>query len=180
VRCELLHDKSNVHITVVQMPAVNTPQFSWVLSRMPNHPQPVPPIYQPEMAAKGVVFAADNPERKQYWVGGSTAATIVAQKFVPPLLDLYLARTGYKSQQTSQRIGTDRPSNLWQPVDGEGGHDHGAHGVFDDKARTDSPEMWVSHHARSFLFATAAAAAVTLSRTAVAKATGVRGWLRRS
>jgi len=180
VRCELLHDKSNVHITVVQMPAVNTPQFSWVLSRMPNHPQPVPPIYQPEVAAKGVVFAADNPERKQYWVGGSTAATIVAQKFVAPLLDLYLARTGYKSQQTSQRIGTDRPNNLWQPVDGEGGHDHGAHGAFDDKAHRDSPEMWVSHHARSFLFATAAAAGVTMSRTAVAKATGVRGWLRRS
>ncbi len=94
IRTELLHDKSHVHITVAQMPAVNTPQFSWVLSRLPNHPQPVPPIYQPEVAARGVVFAADHPKRKQYWVGAGAAYTIFGQKFVPALLDYYLARTG--------------------------------------------------------------------------------------
>ena len=98
IRTELLHDKSNVHITVVQMPAVNTPQFSWVLSRLPNHPQPVPPIYQPEVAARGVVFAADHPWRKQYWVGASTVGTIFVNKFAAPLLDRYLARTSHAPQ----------------------------------------------------------------------------------
>ena len=100
VRTELLHDHSNVRITIAQMPAVNTPQFSWVRSRLPRHPQPVPPIYEPEVAAQGVVFAADHPEHKEYWVGASTAGTIFAQKFAAPLLDRYLARTGYDSQQT--------------------------------------------------------------------------------
>ena len=100
LRCELLHEGSGVHITVVQMPAVNTPQFSWVRSRLPRHPQPVPPIYQPEVAARGVLYAADHPQRRQYWVGASTAATVAANKFVPALLDRYLARTGYDSQQT--------------------------------------------------------------------------------
>ncbi len=149
VRTELIHEGSNVRVTVVQMPAVNTPQFSWVLSRLPNHPQPVPPIYQSEVAARGVAYAADHPNRKQYWVGGSTAATIVANKFAAPLLDRYLARTGFKSQQTDEPVGPDRPHNLWEPVDGEGGVDHGAHGQFDDRAHRSSPEMWISHHART-------------------------------
>ena len=149
LRTELMHEKSNVHITVVQMPAVNTPQFSWVLSRLRNHPQPVPPIYQPEVAARGVAFAADHPGRKQYWVGASTAATILANKFAAPLLDRYLARTGFGSQQTDEAVEPDRPDNLWEPVDGQGGHDHGSHGEFDDKAHHSSPELWVSHHARA-------------------------------
>jgi len=149
LRTELMHEGSNVHVTVVQMPAVNTPQFSWVLSRLPNHPQPVPPIYQPEVAAAGVAYAADHPRRTQYWVGGSTAATILANKFAAPLLDRYLARTGFKSQQTDQKAGPDRPHNLWEPLDGEGGHDHGSHGVFDNKSHHTSPELWVSHHART-------------------------------
>jgi NAD(P)-dependent dehydrogenase (short-subunit alcohol dehydrogenase family) len=149
LRTELMHEKSNVHITVVQMPAVNTPQFSWVLSRLPNHPQPVPPIYQPEVAGRGVAFAADHPGRKQYWVGASTAATILANKFAAPLLDRYLARTGFGSQQTDEAVEPDRPDNLWEPVDGQGGHDHGSHGEFDDKAHHSSPELWVSHHARA-------------------------------
>ena len=117
VRCELLHDGSRVRITIVQMPAVNTPQFSWVLSRLPRRPQPVPPIYQPEVAAQGVVFAADHPERKEHWVGASTVGTIVAQKFAAPLLDRYLARTGYDSQQTKEPADPGQPTNLWQPVD---------------------------------------------------------------
>ena len=141
VRCELLHDGSNVRITVVQMPAVNTPQFSWVLSRLPRKPQPVPPIYQPEVAAEGVVFAAEHPQRKEYWVGGSTAATILAQKFAAPLLDRYLGRTGYKSQQTGERAQAGRPANLWQPADQPPGTDQGAHGDFDDRARDHSGHL---------------------------------------
>src|SRR5436309_2152671 len=87
LRCELLHEKSGVHVTMVQMPAVNTPQFSWVLSRLPNHPQPVPPIYQPEFAARAVVFAADHPRRREYWVASSTMATLAANAIAPGLLD---------------------------------------------------------------------------------------------
>ncbi|MGA9920001.1 MAG: SDR family oxidoreductase [Candidatus Dormiibacterota bacterium] len=148
VRTELLHNHSPIRITVVQMPALNTPQFSWVLSRLPNHPQPVPPIYQPEVAARGVLYAADHPQRKQYWVGASTAGTILANKFAAPLLDRYLARTGFQSQQTDQKVGPDRAHNLWEPADGEDGHDYGSHGVFDDQARSSSLELWISHHAR--------------------------------
>src|SRR5947209_5924004 len=146
VRCELLHEGSNVKITLVQMPAVNTPQFSWVRSRLPNHPQPVPPIYQPEVAARGVVYAADNPRRKQYWVGASTAATILANRAAPALLDRYLARTGYGSQQTSEPADPDRPDNLLQPVDGVGGHDFGPHGEFDDRSHDQSSQAWLSRH----------------------------------
>ena len=148
LRCELLHENSGVHVTVVQMPAVNTPQFSWVRSRLPKDPQPVPPIYQPEVAARGVVFAADHPRRRQYWVGGSTAATIVANRLAPALLDRYLARTGYGSQQTAQPAGPGRPDNLVQPVDGTHGHDHGSRGAFDGKSHQRSPQLWVSQHAR--------------------------------
>jgi NAD(P)-dependent dehydrogenase (short-subunit alcohol dehydrogenase family) len=141
VRCELLHDGSKVRVTIVQMPAVNTPQFSWVLSRLPRNPQPVPPIYQPEVAAEGIVFAAEHPERKEYWVGGSTVATILAQKLSPPLLDRYLARTGYDSQQTGDRPAPGRRSNLWQPVDGPPGSDEGAHGTFDNRSRAHSGHL---------------------------------------
>jgi NAD(P)-dependent dehydrogenase (short-subunit alcohol dehydrogenase family) len=135
VRTELLHDHSHVYITVVQMPAVNTPQFSWVLSRLPRQAQPVPPIYQPEVAAEAVVFAAEHPGRKEYWAGGSTAATIFAQKFAASVLDRYLGRTGYNSQQTDQPEVPGRPGNLWEPLDEAPGTDHGAHGAFNDRAR---------------------------------------------
>ena len=144
VRCELLHEGSKVRITVVQMPAVNTPQFSWVLSRLPRHPQPVPPIYQPEVAAQGVVFAADHADRKEHWVGASTAGTIMAQKFAAPVLDRYLARTGFDSQQTGERVGPGRPNNLWQPVDQPPGSDEGAHGVFDNRAHARSVQQTVT------------------------------------
>src|SRR5882757_7303074 len=116
VRCELLHDRSNVHVTMVQMPAVNTPQFGWVLSRLPRQAQPVPPIYQPEVAARAVVYAAEHPRRKQYYVGASTVGTILGNKVAAGLLDRYLARTGYDSQQTGTRTAADRPHNLWEPL----------------------------------------------------------------
>jgi NAD(P)-dependent dehydrogenase (short-subunit alcohol dehydrogenase family) len=149
LRCELRHEKSGVHVTVVQMPAVNTPQFSWVRSRLPRHPQPVPPIYQPEVAARGVLYAADHPQRKEYWVGASTAATLLANRLAPAVLDRYLARTGYGSQQTSQAVEPGRPDDLFQPVDGTGGTDHGARGIFDDKSHDRSPQMWLAQHARA-------------------------------
>jgi NAD(P)-dependent dehydrogenase (short-subunit alcohol dehydrogenase family) len=165
VRTELMHDHSNVHITVVQMPAVNTPQFSWVLSRLPKHPQPVPPIYQPEVAARAVLFAAEHPRRKQYWAGASTAATILGQKLAPALLDRYLARTGYSSQQTNESVSPNRPNNLWEPLDTEPGDDHGAHGAFDKRSYRRSPQLWVSQHARSASVAAAATVAAVLTRS---------------
>jgi NAD(P)-dependent dehydrogenase (short-subunit alcohol dehydrogenase family) len=149
LRCELRHEKSGVHVTVVQMPAVNTPQFSWVRSRLPRHPQPVPPIYQPEVAARGVLYAADHPQRKEYWVGASTTATLLANRLAPAVLDRYLARTGYSAQQTSQSIEPGRPDDLFQPVDGTGGTDHGARGIFDDKSHDRSPQLWLAQHART-------------------------------
>jgi NAD(P)-dependent dehydrogenase (short-subunit alcohol dehydrogenase family) len=147
LRCELLHDRSNVAVTMVQMPAVNTPQFDWVLSRLPKHAQPVPPIYQPEVAADAVLFAADHPRRREYWVGESTMATLAANALFPGLLDRYLARSGFKSQQTD-----DPPqdpgarTNLWAPADDMSGHDYGSHGSFDRKAWHRSPQVWASQH----------------------------------
>jgi NAD(P)-dependent dehydrogenase (short-subunit alcohol dehydrogenase family) len=141
VRAELYHDKSAVHLTMVQLPALNTPQFEWVLSRLPRQPQPVPPIYQPEVAARAIVWAATH-RRRQSWVGSSTVATVVANKLVPGLLDRYLGATGYQSQQTDQPRDSERPANLWAPVPG----DHGAHGPFDDRAHARSAQLWASAH----------------------------------
>jgi NAD(P)-dependent dehydrogenase (short-subunit alcohol dehydrogenase family) len=172
LRCELLHEGSGVHVTIAQMPAVNTPQFSWVRSRLPRHPQPVPPIYQPEVAARGVVFAADHPRRRQYWVGASTAATVMANKFVPALLDRYLARTGYDSQQTSQNVGDHRPDNLQEALDGPGGRDYGAHGIFDSRSHDRSPQVWLDEHP----LALASLAAGTVIATGVLL--GRRAWHR--
>jgi NAD(P)-dependent dehydrogenase (short-subunit alcohol dehydrogenase family) len=146
VRTELLHDKSDVHITMVQLPAVNTPQFDWVLSRLPHRPQPVPPIYQPEVAARAIVYAGDHPQRREYWVGAPTVATLIGDKFAGGLLDRYLGRTGFSSQQTPEPEPADAPANLWEPVDGPDGHDHGAHGRFDDRATSRSPQLWASRH----------------------------------
>jgi NAD(P)-dependent dehydrogenase (short-subunit alcohol dehydrogenase family) len=149
LRCELRHEKSGVHVTVVQMPAVNTPQFSWVRSRLPRRPQPVPPIYQPEVAARGVLYAADNPQRKEYWVGASTTATLLANRLAPAVLDRYLARTGYGSQQTPQAVEPGRPDDLFRPVDGTDGTDHGARGIFDERSHDRSPQLWLAQHARA-------------------------------
>lgn len=142
LRCELLHDDSNVHVTVVHMPAVNTPQFSWVRSRLPQRSQPVPPIFQPEVAADAVHFASCH-RRREVWVGRSSIGSILAQKIVPGLLDRYLARNGFESQQTAQRRDPERPDNLYQAVDDRGG-DFGAHGAFDDRAYSESPLLAVS------------------------------------
>jgi NAD(P)-dependent dehydrogenase (short-subunit alcohol dehydrogenase family) len=155
LRCELLHEGSQIQVTLVQMPAVNTPQFSWVRTRLPRHPQPVPPIYEPEVAASAVVYAADHPARKQYWVGGSTAATLLANRVAPALLDRYLARTGYDSQQTSAPVGSDRPDNLFKPADGPDGRDFGARGEFTGRSHDRSFQLWMSHHIPAVMAASA-------------------------
>jgi short-subunit dehydrogenase len=155
LRAELFHERSGVKVTMVQMPALNTPQFDVVKSRLPNRAQPVPPIYQPEVAARAIVHAADHPERREYWVGATTAATIVANSVVPGLLDRYLGRTGFKSQQTDKPEDPSRPFNLWEPVPG----DHGAHGHFDDKAHPRSLQWWATTHRGLVALAGAATAA---------------------
>jgi NAD(P)-dependent dehydrogenase (short-subunit alcohol dehydrogenase family) len=146
LRCELLHERSGVRVTMVQLPAVNTPQFDWVKSRLRHKAQPVPPIYQPEVVARAIAYAADHPHRREYWVGGSTVGTLIANAVAPGLLDRYLARTGFKSQQDKPDRDPGQPANLWQPADGPGAPDRGAHGRFDDRATQRSPQMWASHH----------------------------------
>jgi NAD(P)-dependent dehydrogenase (short-subunit alcohol dehydrogenase family) len=157
LRCELLHDRSAVRITTVHMPALNTPQFGWVRSRLPRHPQPVPPIYQPEVAARAIVWAADHP-RREMWVGYPTVGAIVANYFVPGLLDRYLARTNFDAQQTDKPVSPDRPDNLCDPVPG----DQAAHGIFDAKAKARSLQSEVSMH-RRLAGAASAAALVAVS-----------------
>ena len=137
LRCELIHDKSKVHLTMVQMPALNTTQFSWVKSRLKHKAQPVPPIFQPEVGAKAIYFAAHH-RRREIYVGGPTVEAIVGNKIAPGVLDHYLGRTGYDSQQTSEPENPFRPNNLWTPVPG----DHGSHGTFDDRAHGGSMELW--------------------------------------
>ncbi len=167
LRTELLHEGSGVRTTMVQMPAVNTPQFRWVRSRLSREAQPVPPIYQPEVAARAVVYASDHPQRREYWVGGSTVLTLLGNRVAPAILDRYLARTGFDSQQTDEPLDTSRPDNLWEPVDGGEGPDHGPHGVFDDRAHDRSGQMWLSRH-RYPVGITAGAALLGAGATAAA------------
>lgn len=141
LRTELLHRGSNVRLTMVQMPALNTPQFGWSKSRFDRHPQPVPPIYQPEVAAEAILHAAKS-DRRELWVGGQAAVTTFLNKLAPGVGDRYLAKTGYDSQFTDRPVDPDRRNNLWEPVPG----DHGAHGIFDDEARDDGAELWAAEH----------------------------------
>jgi NAD(P)-dependent dehydrogenase (short-subunit alcohol dehydrogenase family) len=141
VRTELLHDGSNVHITMVQLPAINTPQFNISKTTLPKHPQPVPPIYQPEVPARAIYWAAHQ-RRREVWVGLSSVIVISGNKLLPGLGDRYLARTGYDSQQTNQPVDENRPNNLYEPVPG----DHGAHGDFDEESNEESPQLWATEH----------------------------------
>ncbi|WP_225833573.1 SDR family oxidoreductase [Streptomyces sp. NK08204] len=159
LRCELRHDGSGVRVTTAHLPGLNTPQFSWVLARLPRHPRPVAPVYQPEVAAEGILYAADHPERREYWIGGSTVATLLGQRFAAGLLERYLARTGYDSQQMDQPLDPSRPANLWKPVDDTDGADHGPHGIFDQEAHSRSLQLWASRHRRALALGAAAAGA---------------------
>lgn len=156
LRTELLHDQSQVRTTIVQMPALNTPQFGWVKSRLRHKAQPVPPIFQPEVAARAIYYAAHHPERREYFAGWSTVKAIVGNKLVPSYADRYLARHGYDAQQYDGPEDPNRPNNLWRPVPG----DHGAHGAFDDRARSFSLELWAETH-RKWLAAIAATGLIT-------------------
>lgn len=141
LRSELLHDGSRIRLTMVQLCAFNTPQFDWARSHIRRQPQPVPPIFQPEVAAHAILKAAEHP-RREIWVGFPTVKAIVAQKLAPALLDRILARRGYDGQITNQPEPADRPDNLFAPVAG----DHGAHGRFDSRARQHSWQLWASEH----------------------------------
>ena len=139
LRCELIHDHSKVRITMVQMPALNTPQFGWVKSRLRHKAQPVPPIFQPEVGARAIYWAAHH-SRREIYAGWPTVEAIIANKVAPGWLDRYLGNTGFNSQQTSEPEDPERPDNLWNPVKG----DHGAHGAFDRRAHESSWELKAS------------------------------------
>lgn len=141
LRCELIHNNSGIKVTEVHMPALNTPQFSWVLNRLPRKPQPVPPIFQPEVGARAVYYAAHHP-RREFYVGRSAVMAIVGNKVAPEILDRYLAETGYDAQQYDGLDDPNRPNNLWGPLPG----DHGAHGDFDERATEHSPQLWLDTH----------------------------------
>jgi NAD(P)-dependent dehydrogenase (short-subunit alcohol dehydrogenase family) len=144
LRCELIHDCSHVRVTAVHLPAVNTPQFDWVRSRLPRRAQPVPPIFEPEVIARAILFSAKHP-RRELFVGLPTILAVWGQKFIPRVLDWYLGRTGYDGQQTDEPEG-NRPDNLDQPLDQA--VDHGAHGRFDDRAHKWSPALELTIHRR--------------------------------
>jgi NAD(P)-dependent dehydrogenase (short-subunit alcohol dehydrogenase family) len=141
LRAELIHDRSRVSITSVHLPAINTPQFGWVKSRLPRRAQPVPPIYQPEVAADAIYWAAHS-QRRELWVGLPVVKAILGDRLAPGLLDRYLASVGYDSQQTTEPENPERRHNLWAPLPG----DHGAHGRFDARASGWSPQLWVAMH----------------------------------
>jgi NAD(P)-dependent dehydrogenase (short-subunit alcohol dehydrogenase family) len=141
LRCELLHYGSNISLTMVQMPALNTPQFRWVKSRLPHKAQPVPPIYSPEVAARAVLYASHH-RRREIWVGLPTLKAILANKMFPGLLDHYLARNGFSSQQYDGPEDPNRPHNLWEPVESA----HSTHGDFTARERPFSPQLWTNLH----------------------------------
>jgi len=165
VTSELIHAKSNVAISTVDMPALNTIQFNWVRSRLPHHPKPVAPIYQPEVGARAVADVADRPRRRN-WIGEPTVKTVLGNRFAAGFLDTFLAKAAYSGQQAPEKSEPMLPDNLYEPVAG----DHGAHGIFDDQARTTSPQIWYTRH-RGLSYA-AAAGGVAASVATVATLLG--------
>jgi short-subunit dehydrogenase len=167
LRVELRADKSQVRVTMVQLPGVNTTQFNWCRSKMPDHPQPVPPIYQPEIPAEAVYWAAHH-RRRELWVGYSAVQAIVGGSLAPSFADWYLARTGIKGQQISGHpVDADRPDNLFEPQPQLAA----THGIFDDKAKSRSPELWTATH-RRMLGAVAAGGALVGAGVAAALRSG--------
>jgi short-subunit dehydrogenase len=157
LRAELEHDRSKVRVTMVQLPALNTPQFTWSRAKLPRQPQPVPPIFQPEVAAEAVVWAARHP-RREIMVGWPTIRTIVGNSVAPGLVDRFLARNGYEAQLTDEPIDPGRPDNLFEPLPGT----QAAHGPFDERARPRSLQLWARTH-RGLLGSLAAASTVALA-----------------
>jgi NAD(P)-dependent dehydrogenase (short-subunit alcohol dehydrogenase family) len=155
LRSELIHDGSQIHLTMVQMPGLNTPQFEWGKSRMPRRSRPVPPVYQPEVAAEAIVWSAHH-RRRELWVAPSTVEAILVNRIAPGFADWYAARTAYSGQQTDEPADPSRSDNLWEPVDRV--VDFGTHGPFDDEARGRSLNLWANLH-RGWLALSAAAIA---------------------
>jgi NAD(P)-dependent dehydrogenase (short-subunit alcohol dehydrogenase family) len=167
LRTELMHEKRNVRVVSVHLPGLNTTQFGFVRLRMPRRPRPVPPVYQPEVAAEAIVWAAQHPRRRELWVGASTVLTIVGNRLAPWLADRYLARTGYDSQQTDEPAGPERERTDYvdRPLPG----DHGSHGPFDDEAKARSPQLWLAEHRRALTAAGAAGAAAAAGAAVIAR-----------
>ena len=160
LRCELLHDGSNVRVTMVQLPALNTPQFDWLRNRLPHRAQPVPPVFQPELAGRAIRYAALHP-RRELLVGGSTVLAVLADKIAPGLADLYLAWSGYRAQQGDEPEDRDRPDNLFTPTHGG----YATHGRFDDQASESSTQFWLNTHRPQLVWGIAAAAGLLLIAT---------------
>ncbi|MGA9633934.1 MAG: SDR family oxidoreductase, partial [Solirubrobacterales bacterium] len=156
VRTELIHEGSEVDISIVELPGLNTPQFDHCRTRLPKQPQPVPPIYEPEVAAEGIAWIAQNDERELY-VGAPTWKTILGNKVAPGIVDLYLAKTAYSGQQADEPVNGDRPDNLFEPVE----RDEGAHGPFDGRSRSRSPLLWMAKNRRKLGAVTLAGAGIT-------------------
>jgi short-subunit dehydrogenase len=161
LRSELLHDRVNVHLTMVHLPAVNTPQFDWALNKMGERPQPVPPIFQPEVPARAVYFAATH-RRREIWLGFPTVKAILANRIAPGLIDRYLAKSGYTGQLTHQPVPQPEPVNLFRSVDGP----YGAHGRFDAKARETSWAFFASRHRETLAMSLVAVIGIGLARLA--------------
>jgi NAD(P)-dependent dehydrogenase (short-subunit alcohol dehydrogenase family) len=165
LRCELLHQSSGVRVTMVQLPALNTPQFELVRARVSHHPRPVAPVYQPEVAARAILAAADHPARREWWVGGSTALSVSGNAIAPGVGDRYLARSGYESQLAEDTIEPDRPDNLFGPVAG----DHGARGRFSEESTERSVQWALTRHRRLLAGVGLASALAAASAAAGAK-----------
>lgn len=158
LRSEIIHDGLNVHLTMVELPAINTPQFDWAMNKMGKQARPVAPIFQPEVAARAIFFAATH-RRREVWLGFSTVKAILANRIAPALIDRYLAKAGYSGQLTDQPLQRGEDGNLFKPVPG----DYAAHGRFDDEARERSWEMFTDRH-RAFFWACAGISVIGLSR----------------
>ncbi|MEO7063892.1 MAG: SDR family oxidoreductase [Dokdonella sp.] len=158
LRVELMHDRSRITVTMVQLSAFNTPQFQWGRTRLPRRPQPVPPIYQPEVAAEGIYYAAHH-RRRELWIGYPAVKAIIGNGLVPWLADRVLAREGYSGQMDEQPVPTDRPDNLFEPVD----RDFGTHGRFDDRSHGFSPQLWATTHRKAVTIGAFGALAVLVS-----------------
>lgn len=144
---ELVHDQSRVRSTMVQMPAMNTPQFDWARSRLPRQAQPVPPIFQRAVGAEAEHHAVRHDVGREMLVGWSTVKAVVGERVVPRYIDQRLGRRGYSDEQTDEQVRVDRPDNLWDSVPGP----FVAHGRFDDRARSYSVKMWMTKHKRWIL-----------------------------
>lgn len=158
LRSELIHDNSHIQITMVHLPGINTPQFDWIRNKMPRKSNPLGAVFQPEVAARAILWAAQH-RRREVFVGGPTVKAVIGEKVAPDLMDRYLASTAFDGQQREEPEANGRPDNLFQPLP----HDHGAHGPFDQAAKNHSAQLWFTTHRRAFAWVIAALVVVGIS-----------------